>query len=486
MSNAVKYPLVYEINTRVWLRELSQKAQKQITLANIPLSEFHRWRDLNFNAIWLMGVWTPSQKGRQLALENPDYREDYFRALPDWTPDDLASSPYSIVNYQVATDLGGDSALEKFRSQLAEHEIKLILDFVPNHTALDHPWVETFPDFYVQVSADVYKQTPSNYYSPKEGLYLTCGRDPYFPPWVDSLQLNYANPDVHDAMIANLKKVAGMCDGVRCDMAILQLKDIYNQIWQSLSGEMPEEFWERAIAEVKRKQPHFLFIAEAYWNKEWELQRLGFDFTYDKRFYDWLCVGDIQSIKSHLQSDWSFQERLVRFIENHDEPRATEALQKNHKVAALVTLTAPGMHLVHEGQIEGARIKQAIRLLRRQPEPADQCVQGFYERVLRIMRQTPISRGTFNLLELQGDDNSQVIGFERRNGVKSRLLITLANFSDRPIELSFKTDGFDLAESYEHIEIISTEKFSSPQFDLWPGGITIRLRAHEGLLFVRH
>lgn len=486
MSSAVKYPLVYEINTRVWLRELSQKTQKQITLANVPLSEFHKWRDLNFNAIWLMGVWSQSPKGRQLGLENSGYRSEYAPALPDWTPDDIASSPYSIVNYEVAIDLGGQSGLEKFRSQLAEYDIKLILDFVPNHTALDHPWVETSPDFYIHAPAEVYKQAPGNYYSPKEGLYLTCARDPYFPPWIDALQLNYANPGVHDAMIAELKKIAEQCDGVRCDMAILQLKDIYNQIWQSISGEMSGEFWDRAITEVRRKYPQFLFIAEAYWNKEWELQQLGFDFTYDKRFYDWLCIGDIDSLKNHLLSDWSFQEKLVRFIENHDERRAADVLQKNHKVAALVTLTAPGMHLVHEGQLEGAKIKQPIRLLRRQQEPVDLCVQTFYERVLRIMRQTPISRGTFHLLDLEGSHTSQVIGFERRNGVKSRLLTTIANFGEHPAEISFKTDGFDMTESYEHIEIVSTEKFSSPQFDLWPGGITVRLRAHEGLLFVRH
>ncbi|NTW49417.1 MAG: alpha-amylase [Chlorobiales bacterium] len=486
MNNAVKYPLIYEINTRVWLRELSQKAQKPINLANIPLSEFYKWRDLNFNAIWLMGVWTQSPKGRQLALENADYRSEYSSVLPDWTPDDVASSPYSIVNYQVSKDLGGESGLEKFRTQLAEYEIKLILDFVPNHTAQDHPWVETSPDFYIRVPAEVYKQAPGNYYSPKEGLYLTCGRDPFFPPWIDTLQLNYANPDLHNAMIDNLKKIASQCDGVRCDMAILELKEVYNQIWQSLSGEMTAEFWDRAISEIKQQYPQFLFIAEAYWNKEWELQKLGFDFTYDKRFYDWLCIGDIQTLKGHLSSEWSFQEKLIRFIENHDEPRAAAVLQKNHKVAALVTLTGPGARLVHEGQIEGAQIKQPIRLLRQQQEPVDPYVQAFYERVLRIMRQTPITRGSFHLIDLEGENTFQVIGFERRNGVKSRLLITLANFGDQPEEVSFKTDGFEMAESYEHIEIVSTEKFSSPQFDLWMGGITVRLRPHEGLLFVRH
>jgi len=486
MSSAIKYPLVYEVNTHVWLRELSKKAGTPVSLSSIPLTEIQKWADQNINAIWLMGIWKRSAKGRKIATEHEDLQKEYTKTLPDWTADDIESSPYSIFEYSVSPEFGGESALKRFRERLAEYNIKLILDFVPNHTALDSPWLSTHPEYYVQVSKDTYECSPDLFFSPNENEFFAYGRDPYFPPWTDTAQLNYANPDFQTAMIATLKNIAEQCDGVRCDMAMLMLKEIYNSIWGQLTGEMRQEFWDKAIQEIKHQFPHFLFIAEAYWDKEWELQQLGFDFIYDKRFYDRLKDGDIQGLKTHLNADMKFQQKLVRFIENHDEERAAVSMTKNHKVAAMVTLTVPGMRLVHQGQLEGFKTKLPVQLVKPKPEDINQDIQSFYDRLFRVMRQTPVTRGEFDLIDLKKHDNPAVIAFERRNGVKTRHFITVANFSDRPTTLSFSTDAFDCIFSYEYIEVVSTELLCSPQFDISPDSLTVRLRAHEGLLFVTH
>ncbi|ACF13013.1 alpha amylase catalytic region [Chloroherpeton thalassium ATCC 35110] len=486
MSNAVKYPLVFEVNAHVWLRELSHKTGSPVSLSTIPHSEIQKWADQNINAVWLMGVWTRSPKGKEVALHHDGLHFDYTKALPGWTENDIDASPYSIVDYKVSPEFGGESALARLRERLAEYNIKLILDFVPNHTALDHPWIASKPEYYVQVSKEAYEKAPDLFFSPNENQFLAYGRDPYFPPWTDTAQLNYANSDCRSAMLATLKEIASQCDGVRCDMAMLMLKEIYNGIWGNLTGKMQEEFWELAIREIKSQYPNFLFIAEAYWDKEWELQQLGFDFIYDKRFYDRLKSGDIQGLKTHLNADMAFQQKLVRFIENHDEERAAVSLKNNHKVAAMVTLTSPGMRLVHQGQQEGFKTKLPVQLANPKQEPQNADIYGFYERLFRVMRQTPVTRGEFHLIDLKEHDNPDVIAFERRNGVKTRHFITVANFSDRPTTLSFNTDAFSNIFSYEHIEVVSTELLCSPQFDISPDSLTVRLRPHEGLLFVTH
>ncbi len=486
MSHAVKYPLIYEINTRVWLKELSDKYQTTINLSSIPISEVQKWANYNFNAVWLMGIWSVGSKGRQIAQQHEGLIKDYASANPNWKPEDILSSPFAIQCYEINPEIGTLNGLEKFKQQLLEYDIKLILDFVPNHTALDHAWVTEHPDYYVNISKEVYDQVPENYYRVSSDSFLAYGRDPYFPPWTDTLQLNYGNPDLQRAMIEELKSIAKLCHGVRCDMAMLMLKDIYNQVWGCTTGEMTNEFWDRAIKTIKHDYPDFIFIAEAYWDKEWDLQQLGFDFTYDKRFYDRLKRVDISSLSNHLKADIVYQEKLVRFIENHDEERAATSMLSFQKIAAMVSLTSLGMRLIHDGQIEGRKIKLPVQLVNRQYEETNEELKLFYEKLFRVMRLTPITRGKFRLLELNGDAADSVIAFERTNGVKSKRFITIGNFSADHHTLTFMTDAFQDIPSYEHVDVISTELTKSPQFDLSRNKLTVRLRPYEGLLFVTH
>lgn len=484
MSLPVKYPLIYEINTRVWLKELSQLHKNPITLSNIPISEVQKWADYNFNAIWLMGIWSVGKKGETIARNHLGLQKEYTKSNPNWKTEDILSSPYSIQAYDINPEIGTRTGLQKFKNILLEYDIQLILDFVPNHTALDHSWVNSHPEYYVQVPRDVYELAPENYYQVGQDKIFAYGRDPYFPPWTDTLQLNYGNPKLQDAMISELKSIAKISNGVHCDMAMLVLKNIYNQVWGSISGEMIHEFWDRAIKEVKAEYPDFQFIAEAYWDKEWELQQLGFDFTYDKRFYDRIKRSDVKGLYNHLNADLSFQEKLVRFIENHDEERAALSMDGFQKVAAMITLTSMGMRLIHDGQMEGRKIKLPVQLVNRTQEPVNHEIKHFYDKLLRVMRKTPIIRGKFKLLEVNGSSEENIIAFERTNGVKSKRFITVANFSNEPKEVSIKTDAFEFIATYEHVEVISTEMMCSPQYDLSSTTLSVRLRPFEGLVFV--
>jgi glycosidase len=477
----IKFPLVYELNTRLWLRELSEKYGKPITLASVPETEFQKWQQHRFDAIWLMGVWKPSVKGQEIARTHRGLWQDYERALPNWTEDDVVCSPYCIADYTVSEALGGENGLQKFRERLSSHGIKLILDFVPNHVALDHAWLSQHPEYFISAPKSLALQS-QDFYSPDGEHYFACGKDPYFPAWTDTLQLNYANPNLRKAMIEQLQSIAKRCDGVRCDMAMLVLKSIFNQTWKWLAGEMKEEFWIDAISAIKTIYPNFLFIAEAYWETEWTLQQMGFDFTYDKKLYDRLHRRDLFGVKAHLSANWDFQRKMVCFTENHDEPRAALQFGKNARAAMLLTLTMPGMRLLHQGQLEGYTRRIPVQLIRRFEEAGNPQIFNFYQRLAHVIHNPAITCGGFAPLHLNGDP--EVIGFTRFYGTNIAQTFTLVNLTDSPKEVYFATDAFDHVESYEHVEVITTEPKHSPQFELWQGGISVRLRANEGLLFI--
>ena len=264
---------------------------------------------------------------------------------------------------------------------------------------------------------------------------------------------------------------------------MLVLKDVFNRTWGSLGGEMDAEFWDEAIAEVKKVAPGFLFLAEAYWGTEWHLQRLGFDFTYDKTLYERIAQVDIGGVKAHLTAEWEFASKLARFTENHDEARAAEAFGANNKAAALLTLTLPGLRLMHEGQREGLRRRSSLFLLRRVEEQHNADVERFYDRLLEVVSNPAITRGEFCLLELKGEDSDSAIVFERSCGEEGRIICAV-NLSDCVSEISFDTNAFACVTDYREVQIVSTEQACTPQLDLSSDGVTLRLRAHEGLLFV--
>jgi glycosidase len=254
--------------------------------------------------------------------------------------------------------LGGREGLAIARGELARRGLKLILDFVPNHVAPDHPWVTQHPEYFIQGNAGDAKNDPASFFE-AGGKVFACGRDPYFPAWPDVLQLNAFQPGLRKAVIETLSDMAGQCDGIRCDMAMLMLNDIFGRTWGARAGEKPaSDYWRTVIPATQGKHPEFKFMAEAYWDLEWELQQQGFDFCYDKKLYDRLEHDPAESVRLHLCAGQAYQDRLVRFIENHDEPRAAAAFMPAKGRAAAVTVaTLPGARLLHEGQFEGRKVR---------------------------------------------------------------------------------------------------------------------------------
>jgi glycosidase len=456
------YPLLYEINTRCWLRDLSQKSSAPITLATVPDSEFSEWRRLAFTHIWLMGVWTTGPCARSEALHSWQQHQGYCEALPGLTDADIEGSPYAIADYNVPSAFGGDEALREFRRKLHAYGLKLFLDFVPNHFGLDHPWITEHPDLFVQTQEGVSPKPAPLGTFPRQTNHgpriFAHGKDPNFSAWTDTIQLDYRLPQTQAKMLELLRSIADRCDGVRCDMAMLILPDVFAQTWsrfpiptrpepppsppqEERAGERRPfaDFWFHAIPAIKQSHPGFLFLAEVYWGLEPRLQELGFDFTYDKELYDRLIARDAPGVQRHLfqllsqspnvshasspsgpsPSPPSKEERAgerrpslsavspqsclshgAHFLENHDERRAADILTfAEHRAAALIILGLPGMRLLHEGQLTGARRRVPVQLSRRFAEPKVEEITRMYEQLLTLLPQTSVGQGKADLLK---------------------------------------------------------------------------------------
>ena len=405
MSGWPSFPSVYEINSWVWLRELSLSEGRAITFGDVPEEELERLATFRFDALWLMGVWERSPAGREIALQNPNLRQGYRRALLDFAENDVVGSPYAVYGYVVDEALGGNAGLASLRRQLHERGMRLILDFVPNHLARDHPWLSEHPERFVRGSDTSLRDEAGNYFACAGGSFAH-GRDPHWAAWTDTAQLDYRLENTREAMAATLLSVADQCDGVRCDMAMLVTRGIFLRTWGGDFTPNDGEFWPKAIADLREKHPDFLMLAEAYWNTEFDLQQQGFDYTYDKVLYDHLCAQDVDAVKVHLRADMGFQRRLARFIENHDEERSLHVFgsQRTRAVATLA-LGLPGLRLFHEGQLDGYLGTLPVQLGRRLREDGEDSIKGFYGRLLLALREPVFHQGRWLLLDSRPASN---------------------------------------------------------------------------------
>jgi hypothetical protein len=394
-----KYPALYQVNTRVWLTDLSRKLGRRATLDDIPDAELDRLAERGFDWIWLLSVWQTGPDAQRVSRTNPVWRHEFEQTLSDLTDDDIPGSGFAITGYTVHWNLGGDAALARVRQRLQQRGLKLMLDFVPNHMGLGHPWVESHPERFIAGTADDLVRAPQNYTRVQRRggqLVLAYGRDPYFDGWPDTLQLDYSNPATQTAMSTELTRIAGQCDGVRCDMAMLVLPDVFERTW----GRRAPLFWPSATQSVRDKHPEFRFMAEVYWDLEWTLQQQGFDYTYDKRLYDRLHERQARTVREHFLAGMDYQTRMARFLENHDEPRAAAAFPSGvHAAAAVITFLSPGLRFFHQGQFEGRLTRISPHLNRAPDEPVNAEIAGFYERLLAVLRDPAMRDGEWRLLE---------------------------------------------------------------------------------------
>jgi hypothetical protein len=425
-----RHPSLYQLNTRVYLTQIGRRLGRRATLDDFPDAEIGRLASLGFDWVWLLSVWRTGEAGRSISRSRPEWRHEFERTLADLREEDIAGSGFAVTGYTVHPDLGGDAALARLRERLRAKRLRLMLDFVPNHTAPDHRWVEEHPEYYVAGTEADLAREPANYarVSRSRGdLVLAHGRDPYFDGWPDTVQLDYASAATREAMAGELVRISGQCDGLRCDMAMLVLPEVFGRTWHRKA----EPFWPGAIARVREKAPGFTFMAEVYWDLEWTMQQQGFDYAYDKRLYDRLRQGASRPVREHLQAELAYQEKLARFLENHDEPRAAATFAPDaHRAAAVLTFLSPGLRFFHQGQLEGWKVRISPHLVRGPAEPADPELAAFYDRLLAVLRR-PIARdGRWQLLECvpawDGNGSSDgFVAFAWEGAGRERLLVAV-------------------------------------------------------------
>jgi glycosidase len=380
--------------------------------------ELAQLAELGFDAVWLMGVWQISAGATRISKI---------------TSDDFEGSPYAVPTYEISRELGGQSHFSRLVKRAHTAGLSVIVDFVSNHMSLDSPWITKSPDLFVRSDTSARKQSTSEFFLHRSGEVVAFGRDPYFAPWNDTAQLDYANVALRTRMVEVLKQISRYADGVRCDMAMLVLKDCFRRLWYPLLSDasfdqrMQGEFWDHAIKTVKEVNPEFKFIAEAYWDKEDELRSLGFDLCYEKKLYDGLVGHDLARVLERLRRPAGALNGSLYFTENHDEQRAASVFGTSDNLAAAALIMAiPGSVLIHEGQMEGKHERLPVQRIKPLiEEPRDVAIHEAYVKLLKITADDVFKKGDFELFDpgVYG-----VLGFIRKDS--TRVIAYLGQISE--------------------------------------------------------
>ncbi|HEX6892637.1 MAG TPA: alpha-amylase family glycosyl hydrolase, partial [Chryseolinea sp.] len=442
-------PSLYQINTRVLLTGLSEQTGKRATLDDIPDDQLDLWKEMGFDWVWFLSVWSTGERGRKVSLENPEWRNEFRHTLSNLRDEDIGGSGFAIAGYHVHPNLGHDEALERLRAKLNKRGMKLMLDFVPNHMGPDHPWVSEHPEYFVAGTEDDILKQPKNYTRVTTGQgqkILAYGRDPYFDGWPDTFQLDYSNPATVEAMKGELLRISTQCDGVRCDMAMLILPEVFKRTW----GRSALPFWPIITQAIHERTPEFCFMAEVYWDMEWTLQQQGFNYTYDKRLYDRLREGNARAVREHFHAGLDYQNKLARFLENHDEPRISDTLNyEQHKAAAMITFCSPGLRFFHQGQFEGRMLRISPHLVRAPEEPLNTDIQAFYMILLSVIKTQALREGTWQLLECvsawQGNGSCDDFVAHSWLGKDGERVIIVANYAPHQSQCYLKLPFQELA-----------------------------------------
>ncbi|HOX22292.1 MAG TPA: alpha-amylase family glycosyl hydrolase [Elusimicrobiales bacterium] len=479
-------PHLLEINARSWLCRLRERYSPDITLSTIPMEELEEIRHLGFDGVWLMGVWTTSAKAEQLARSSELVKKAVSELDPQYKPEDISASPFAINEFKLNPLLGKPEELKQFKEKLNSMGLRLFLDFVSNHLAIDHPLTQSNPDYFVQAAPEDIQYHNDWFFecqSQQGPTYLAYGRDPNFPPWKDTAQLNYYNPAARKYMLDSLLGIAEQCDGVRCDMVMLTLNEVVEGTWGWLlkkkGFQQPRfEFWEEAIETVREKHPRFCFLAEVYWGLEWRLQEMGFDYTYDKVLYDRLRQLGAQDVKGHLRAEKLYQKRSVRFIENHDEPSAITAFgEAKSKAAAVVCATLGGLRLFYLSQMRGIPHKIPLQYVncKFKQNPA---IYRFYEKLLKITDHPAYHGGEWNLIEpmpsAQGNESFKNMLCWYWNQRRTLKLVTV-NYSNTQANCRVKINVSPKEDCFTFYDELAEQFFTREAKDIKDNGLYIEL-----------
>lgn len=484
---------LYEINTRIWLKRFSTSSEKP-TLKDVPVEYWKELLQLGIDHIWLMGVWKTNASVIKEYCFEPGLVNEYKKALKDFKNDDVIGSPYSIENYEINEEIGTETDLIELKEYLNSFGIKLILDFVPNHFSVHSSLLKSNSELFLLAGEEHYNRDSHTYFKSKfhDDKIFVHGRDPFFPAWQDTAQLNYFKPETRQFMIDTLIGLTKMCDGVRCDMAMLSLNNVFDNTWSGILSygnfqKPSQEFWKECIPKVKNVKDDFLFIGEAYWDLEWELQRLGFDYTYDKKLLDRLRLGQISEIKGHLMAEDEFQNKSVRFIENHDEERAIASLGSDKsKAAAVIMSTINGMKLYHDGQFEGKKLKIPVQLGREPKDGNNECISKFYNKIFRITSNDIFKYGNWEMIDSRPawEENKNykniLIWLIKFNG-RNRLVVV--NYSRESSKCRVNLSLVGYPQKFKLKDILNDKTYYRKTDEVNNEGLYIELGAYKSHIF---
>ena len=432
-------------NVYVWLDQLSRKYQRPLhRLDQIPDEELDVLARWGFSGLWLIGLWERSPASKQIkqGMGNPE----------------AVASAYSLYDYQIAADLGGEEAFQDLRDRIAQRGIRLSSDMVPNHVGIDSKWVIEHPDWFISLDYSpfpVYRfngpdlsrkrevgiYLEDHYYDRSDAAvvfkrvdrrtetekYIYHGNDGTRMPWNDTAQLNYLMPEVREAVIQTILHVARKCPIIRFDAAMTLTKKHYQRLWFPEPGTggaipsradygmtreqfdrfMPEEFWRQVVDRVAEEAPDTLLLAEAFWLLEgYFVRTLGMHRVYNSAFMNMLKDEENTKYRSVIKNTLEFNpevlKRFVNFMSNPDEETAVFQFGKEDKYFGICAMmvTLPGLPMFGHGQIEGFSEKYGMeyRYAKWEEHPDRDLVERHEREIFPLMKRRHLFAEVANFL----------------------------------------------------------------------------------------
>ncbi|WP_319559900.1 alpha-amylase family glycosyl hydrolase [Marispirochaeta sp.] len=461
-------------NTLVWLHQLSAKYGKPCKqLDDIPNQELALLSERGFTALWLIGIWERSSASKRIKRLFGNQEAE--------------ASAYSLKNYRVSHDMGGEPALEALRIKAAKFGIRLASDMVPNHTGIDADWIYEHPEYYLQVPVSPY---PSYSFSgenlsDREGYatylddhyfdrsdaavvfkhveqstgrvrYIYHGNDGTHMPWNDTAQLNYLDSRVREAVLQTIIQVARIFPIIRFDAAMTLAKEHIRRLWFPEPGKggsipsraehalshadferaIPEEFWREVVDRVGREVPGTLLLAEAFWMMEgYFVRSLGMHRVYNSAFMNMLKNEENDkyriTLKNTLEFDREILKRFVNFMNNPDEETALAQFGSEDKYFGICTLlvTMPGLPMFGHGQIEGFSEKYGMEYSRayKDESPDAELVKRHEREIFPLLKRRALFAESeeFTLYDFIGPSgvNQNVFAYTNRSGEDTALVL---------------------------------------------------------------
>lgn len=447
---------LYQVDARVWLREESARERRPVRLDTIASATLDTIAGQGFGWLWLRGVWDTGRAARDVASRRAPWLEEHAAALPGLDLHDIDGSPFSVRSYRVRTDLGGDDALEALRDDLARRGLRLLLDVVASHAALDHPWTRERPEFFIGGGEEDLRREPGRWHRAPGGAVVAHPEDSTGAPAPDAAALNYRHEGLRRAMLQEIERVASAADGVCAVGAALALPGRAESVWGERSaprdGSHPAEgsFWLEALPRVRASCPELVLIAESPGDSRSALEDAGFDWVEDETLLNLLLSAEAGAVRAHLQGPAGRGgAKGLHFLEAHGRQRAAGIFPPYLQPAASVVafLSAPRA-LIHHGQLEGRRVRHHVHLTRRVEEAPDRDLDAFHQRLVEVLARSEVGRSPWRMLPVREAWEG--------NGTAAQLIAGLHQGAGGDATLSAVNFGPGRAQGYVELPSLET------------------------------